>query len=237
MRSAFNEPRPESYFDELPQAVQDSVRELLLETIEQVEGWKSGDEMIDELECRARDGFIPRSFNRGGFVAHQFTDLSALESSGKSVAHERAAAEIQRQIDYGYQCARETFFEHHKQELEALGITSNDDERLNYHDLYELKQGRLAEELSEYERENLSDDSSSIMFEARFMYHGKLDGVHSASVSCAVNTEGPYHRSHISWAPNVFCEGAKEVEIEWRTPSELKRKLKSALKRTSGEVF
>jgi hypothetical protein len=92
-------------------------------------------------------------------------------------------------------------------------------------------------EASDEHLDALGSDDSSIMHEIRFMYHGCENGVHRASVSCAVNTEGPYHRSHISWAPNVFCEGAKEVEITWKTDGGLARKLKRALAETSKAVF
>lgn len=238
MKHAYTLNQNELYFDELPKSTQELVKECLVETIKTVEGWRDAEEdLIDEVECRQRDGFIPFSHNHGGLEATQYTDLNQLYSSGIRVAHKRAQAEIDRQIEYSMDCAKESFFEYHKDALQKIGITSIEDASLNYHALCDLNQSKLAESLSECETEALCGDDGSIMFQVRFLYHGKENGIHSASVSCAVNTEGPYHRSHISWSPNTFCEGAKEVEISWRTESGLKRQLVKALKQTSEDVF
>jgi hypothetical protein len=222
------------YFDQLPDDVQALVRELVRDTLNGAPETR-GCDGVEDLECRARDGFIPYSHNRGGVEATDFTNLNALWCSGVRVAHKKAQKEIERQSELCLEYARKDFFENNKTELFAVGVTGPDG--VSYHDLYENGHTALAEAFAEYESEALSDDSSSIMFHVRFMYHGAEDGVHRASVSCAVNTEGPYHRSHISWAPGVFCEGAKEVEIEWRTIKQLAARLKKALKQTSEEVF
>ena len=226
----------DNYFENLNPRTKKIVKDLMTDLMGAVEGHKSIKDIFENIECKRRDGFIPSSDNLGGIVARQFTDLNHFWGSGETVAHEGANKEIQRQIDNGLQCARESFFENNKQNLEAIGITSA--EQVSYSDLYDNQHKVLAEDFSNYEYENLSDDSSSIMFETRFMYHGQNEnGLHSASVSCAVNTEGPYHRSSIPWAPGVFCEGAKEITITWRTNNGLKRYLKNALKKTSEEVF
>ena len=171
-----------------------------------------------------------------GLVINDFTDLSYFSDNCESVSHKGAADDIQRQIDVGLQFAREGFFEKYEAELKTLEIESADD--VSYHDLEGKGRSDLAEEFSEYERENLSDDSSSIMYQVRFMYHGTDEkGNHTASVSCAVNTEGPYHRSSISWMPGVFCEGAKEVEIGWKTEKQLQTRLAKTLKDVSAEIF
>lgn len=229
---------PVQYFEELPLTTQDIVQTLMQDTIDQVEGWKSDSDLFEKIECRRRDGFIPYSHNRGGLVACQFTDLINLWGSGTQVAHVKAQAEIERQIEYSLELAKESFFEEFETELKNLDIMDKTDTRLNYHDLHEMQQVQLAEKLSMTEHEHLSDGDSSIMFETRFMYHGQdEEGIHSASISCAVNTEGPYHRSSISWSPGTFCEGSKEVEIEWTTDEELQTKLSAALNKTSSEVF
>lgn len=228
--------KQDGYFQDLPQDVQDLVRELMSETIEQVEGWKSTEETFEDLECRRRDGFIPSRGNRGGLVSNQFTDLSNLWGSGDRVAHVKAQAEIERQIEYGLECARKSYFENNKAELIKVGVLNA--ESVSYHDLCDKGHSALAEDFSDCEYENLSDESSSIMFQVRFLYHGiNEDGKHEASVSCAVNTEGPYHRSSIPWTSNVFCEGASEVEIEWTAKRELKAKLAKALNETSSKIF
>lgn len=222
------------YFDQLPDEVQSLVRELVQETLNDAPEC-FGCDRVEDIECCPRSGFIPYSHNRGGIEASDFTDLRVLWGGGIRVAHKKAQKEIERQLELGLEYAREDFFEHNKTELLAIGVTGP--EEISYHDLYDKGHGTLADAFSEYESEALSGDGSSIMFRVRFLYHGCEDGVHRASISCAVNTEGPYHRSHISWAPGVFCEGAKEIEIEWRTIKQLETRLKKALKQTSEEVF
>lgn len=222
------------YFEELPKSTQEFIRETILEVASErggPEGWKQDDECIEEVECRHCDGFIPFDHNRGGLEYNNFTDLNAYFGGGYSCNHKGAAKEIERQIAYGLECALEYFQKDYAAELKGIPKKKH-----NYHDLYELNRSDLAEKLSEYEMDNLGSESS-IMHSFRFLYHGCVNGVHSASISAAINTEGPYYRSHISWAPGVFCEGAKEIEITWRTESGLKRKLKKALKQVSEAIF
>lgn len=225
------------YFEELKESTQEIVKDAILKIAQERRGpdcWKSDDDALESIECKGRSGFIPHSWNKGGFQYNNFTDLMAYWGGGYSCKHPAAKIEIERQIDYGLDSAIENFRANNDLKLNDLGVTK---EQTNYHDLYELGHGELAEELSSYENENLSGESS-IMHTLRFMYHGKDDkGLHAASVSAAINTEGPYHRSHISWAPNVFCEGASEVEITWRNNAELKRKLEAAFKKVHKAVF
>jgi hypothetical protein len=239
MRAIYKtEKSSEGYFESLPKSTQEIVRDLLLEVAKDrngPEGYKYDKECIEEIECRSRDGFIAFASNRGGLTYQNFTDLMGYFGGGYQVAHKKAQAEIERQIEYGLECANETFFTDNKEQLEKLGFTQKS---VSYHALYDAGHGGLAERLSEYEHENLSGDDSSIMHEFRFLYHGVNEaGEHEASVSAAINTEGPYHRSSISWAPGVFCEGAKEIEITWKTETQLKARLEKALKNCSKEIF
>lgn len=217
-------PKNESNWDTLPEKTRDMVREMILSAAEDRKGpecWKSDEECIEELEYRSRDGFSAFDSNRGGITYNNFCTVADYDSGGSSPSHEKAAKEIQSQIDYCLEYARESFFEKNAELLTRLGFTK---ETVNYHDLYDNKASALADELSEYERDSMSDDSSSIMHEFRFLYHGKdASGIHTASVSAAVNTEGPYHRS--------------SIEITWKNTAELKRKLAKALTQVSKEIF
>jgi hypothetical protein len=231
------------YFDALPKGTQELVKDLILEAAQDrdgPEGWKPDDEAIEEIECRSRDGFIPHSFNCGGLEYSNFTDLMGYWSGGYSVAHKGAAKEIERQIDYMFKLLRENTFEKFNEVLTAKNLKEDD---CNYHTIQELvdkgdtELKNVLRYIEDNECEYLGVEDCSIMHSIRFMYHGTIDGVHYASVSAAVNTEGPYHRSHISWAPSVFCEGAKEVEIKWTNQRELKARLKKALANVCKAVF
>lgn len=230
------------YFEALPKSTQELVREALIEAAEnrsEPKGWKPDDECIESIECVSRDGFIPFSHNRGGLTYRNFTDLMSYYGSGHRCNHAEADKEIEKQIEYSLKLASEATFEKFKSIMEARKITK---EECTYCNLEELEKkfpelNKAVQYIQEAELECLGDSDSSIMHEFRFMYHGEINGIHHASVSTAINTEGPYHRTHISWAPNVFCEGSKEIEITWRTESGLKRKLIKVLAMASKEIF
>ncbi len=234
----------DGYFENLNETAKEIVKEAILKAAQDrngPEGYKSDEECLEDVECHARDGFMPFSHNRGGLTYRNFTDLMAYFGGGYTPAHEGAAKEIERQIEYSLKLLSEETYKEFKDRLdfESKGIEEND---CNYHWMYEAsKTHEELEEVTKYieegEHSYLNDDSSSIMHELRFMYHGKENGVHSASVSAAVNTEGPYHRSSISWSPSTFCEGAKEIEIKWRNNAELKRKLDKAFAKVSKVIF
>lgn len=242
--------KSESNFPLLSKRIQSIIEDAILKTAQErngPEGYKTDDESIEEIEFKSCDGFMAFDHNRGGLTYRNFTDLMDYFGNGHVPAHEGVAKEIQRQIDYSLESLSESVYEDHKSLCLELNIGETE---CQYHaiDQYirtsdnltdaqktELKQ--MLNEIQGGEYDSLSGDDNSIMHEIRVMYHGKIGGVHTASVSAALNTEGPYHRSGISWAPGVFCEGAKEVEITWRNNAELKRKLDKALKKVSKEIF
>lgn len=232
----------DGYFESLPVGTQNIVRELILEAAADrngPDGWKPEEECIEDIECHSRDGFIAFDSNRGGLTYHNFTDLGEYWGGGYKVAHKAANTEIQRQIDYNFKCLAESTFKKFEELLVSKNIT---EVACNYHTISELIDAGIKglEEVRQYIEEGETEvlgGECSIMHEFRFLYHGDEAGIHSASVSAAVNTEGPYHRSSIAWAPKVFCEGSKEVEITWRTQTELKKKLKAALTKVSKAVF
>lgn len=233
-RKLYSERDAEGYFDGLPKGTQDLVFDILNETFDayvtDTYPYDAKDR-TEEIECRSRDGFIPHWFNRGGLEVRVFKTLGDLLSSGAQVSHKKAQAEIERQTEYMLKLHREHVFEKFQDLLKTKGIAPD---KINYSDLnYLAEQDADLKQVANYfedtEHDFLDDSESTIMFTVRFMYHGKIDGEHSASISAAVNTEGPYHRSHISWAPEIFCEGAKEIEITWRNQTELKKALKRAL--------
>ncbi len=105
-----------------------------------------------EIAHEAYSGFMP--FTNGGvqFTAPIF--LNDLTSSGKGFMNSDVNASIEKTVDYCYTSARESFIVDNRKALEEHfskeQLDSNSDE-INYHTLYELKQGTLAEELSDME--------------------------------------------------------------------------------------
>jgi hypothetical protein len=238
MSLRFRDLNDSEYFDQLPKSTQEIVSELILEASENHHDACGRD--VEQIECRSRSGFIPSSSNYGGMQINQFTDLAYFWGGGHSVSHKEANADIQRQIEQCFAYHSEHVFEKFETLLNAKKITK---EQCNYHDLQDLAKTdgdlyEVAQYCENSEMDFLSGDDSSIMLQVRFLYHGRDEkGLFTASVSCAVNTEGPYHRSRISWAPGVFCEGSKEVEISWKNDRELKKTLKATLKTLTEQVF
>ena len=72
-------------------------------------------------------------------------------SSGYTPSNKKTAKLVDDIMDMNFENARERLWDENKDELIALGITSKDDEKLNYNDLYDMGEDGLANELSEYE--------------------------------------------------------------------------------------
>ena len=72
-------------------------------------------------------------------------------SSGYTPSNKKLAKLIDDIMDSNFKYAREKLWDENKDELIELGITSEDDENLEYHALYDMGASDLAEELSEYE--------------------------------------------------------------------------------------
>lgn len=224
------------YFEDLTKGVQEIVKELLVDAADEsisVDLFKRSEDAIDSIECHSRDGFIAWDHNRGGFEYSNFTCIGTMEGSGYFPKAKASNDKVSKIINASYQESAEIFFEDNEALFKKFGITIA---QCTYRNIEELEQANpelkgKAEELSELECSNMSDENSTVMYNLRFMYHGKsVKGLHSASVSAALNFEAPYHRPGRE-------ELAKEIEITWRNVSELKRKLRAALKKTVKEVF
>jgi hypothetical protein len=184
---------------------------------------------VEPIECMSRDGFIANTSNCGGYEYKGFTTVDMIVGSGNYPTSKEARKQIDRQYELNEQHARES--------LQSEFITYNiPQDKQNYHDLYELGYGRLAERLSESVSERSADDT--IMYSLRIMYGGKDEsGVHTAWVSAAVNWESPYHRQSISWMSGYKCEHAKEIEVTFKTLTQAKKKLVAAMKKTMKEII
>lgn len=136
----------------------------------------------EEVEYKSRDGFI--SFQDGGWEFRGFMTLSQIEGSGHWFQSKEANERIQKMIDYNYELAKEQFVNEYKEQVKDIPA-----DKLNYHDLYELNLGDLAEKLSEMEMEMMSDDS--VMLDIRCFYE---DDKKLFTVSAAINWESPYFR-------------------------------------------
>jgi hypothetical protein len=105
-----------------------------------------------EIEHESRDGFIP--FTNGGLQFTAPVCLNYLTGSGKSFLNETVTDTIDKTVEYCYTGAREAFIEQNRAELNKTFCKSyldNNSDRINYHVLYDMNRGSLAESLSEME--------------------------------------------------------------------------------------
>nr|BFD64933.1 hypothetical protein BdHM001_36140 [Bdellovibrio sp. HM001] len=202
---------------ELNEIVKNAVAAAFEKLDDNFETWAK---QIEEVECRSRDGFI--SSNDGGWCAISFLDLYGLFGGGfQSKFNEEIQAKLNSLYEHGLDIAKESFISDHKEELEKLQIP---EDKISYHDLYELKQGKLAEKLSEYEHECNSGEQSSVMLQVEaFINRSSRGEGRSIHIACAVNWEAPYHRR------GKDREWFAQADIEFKSASELKARLTPAL--------
>ena len=108
---------------------------------------------VERICHESFDGFIP--FTNGGTRLITAIDLSYLEGIGKSFVNEKVANEIEQSVGYCYTNAREQFIAENRERLEkrfSKELLDSNSDKVNYHTLYDLKEGELAEELSETEQ-------------------------------------------------------------------------------------
>jgi hypothetical protein len=104
---------------------------------------------ITEIPHESCSGFIP--FTNGGIHLIAPIALDYLVSTGKGFVNKDITNEIDKTVEYCYTGAREQFIAENREALNPLFTTkmldTNSDE-INYHNLYDLDEGSLAEDLS-----------------------------------------------------------------------------------------
>jgi len=152
---------------------------------------------ISEIEYKSRDGFFP--FTNGGLEFMATMRLEDVASAATFPNNEAVSKELERAINYGYEQARELFIENNREALSELFTTEqldNKSDDINYHTLYSLHQGELAESLSEYEMEN---NQETFFIQHRVMFfsadnHRNITGEDEIYFYSGVNTDYDYGR-------------------------------------------
>jgi len=152
---------------------------------------------IDEIEYKSRDGFIP--FTNGGVFLMASINLDYLTGSGKGFINKEVTETIDKTVDYCYTNAREQFIAENRDALNKLftfeELDANTDE-VNYHKLYDLNNGALAESLSEMESSWLD---CTLFIEHRVQFysadnHRNETGADEICFLSGVNTDYDYGR-------------------------------------------
>ena len=203
-------------YDVLKDKIDDAVEDIS-STYEQ-----AYDSQGEEVEHESRSGFIP--YTNGGYSSKWFEYINMLSGSGASLPTSVLDKEMQRQVDYSYELAKDRFVEENEELVKEIG-----EDKVNYHDLYELGYGDEAESLSEMESD-MGDDS--ILMEVEAMYYAPhnergIDGKNTIRLSGSVNLEAPYHR-------RGNLDDYIESEFTFNSVEELETKMDSNLKKVIG---
>jgi len=103
---------------------------------------------------------------QGGWVISLYNDVSTYMSSGNFPYNGQISKAIEEADESNMKAAIESFKETNKKALEELNLP---DSKLNYHDLYEINQGDLAENLDQIHME--MNYGYSVELECQLQYH------------------------------------------------------------------
>jgi len=130
------------------------------------------DTKVQHIEHKSYDGFI--AFTNGGLDLMLLTDLGTVYSSGTGPANEKVSNQLDKIIASSQQDALESFVQENKTVLQGLYPDADLDnptyDIINYHDLYNIKQGELAETLSEIESEWFTE-GGTFWYQFRVIYY------------------------------------------------------------------
>jgi len=181
------------------------------------------DTQIEDICHTGYNGFIP--FTNGGFDLTVPTDLRSIESSGDFPSNIKIKSKLEKVMDACYADSLRDFCNDNKEKLAELftpeQLEDPKQDIINYHILYEMNQGQLAEELSEYESEYMSA-GGTFFYQLRAMYF-KADNCRNVSGKdeiyflAGVNLDFEYGRDEgleITYEKNISVEDLTIKQIE-----------------------
>ncbi len=147
------------------------LHDALVELTDDVELKYEMEGNLTEINHEGYDGFIP--FTNGGYDLTVPMILNYVVGSGKYPGNDDIKKKIDDVVEYSTQLALESFCEQHIEQLSKLftveQLEKPDFDIINYHHLYDIDQGQLAETLSEYESESLME-GSTFFLQYRVLY-------------------------------------------------------------------
>jgi len=166
------------------------LEEKIDDAVDEISAYENvSDATGDKVEGKSRSGFY--AYTNGGYSKTWYEFISSLHGSGKSLPTKPLDDEMERQVEYNYDLAKEEFIRENEELVEEIG-----EDKVNYNDLYELGYGSEAEELSQMEMD-MGDDSIKMTLEA-YYYNPQNsraeNNQHTITLIADVNLEAPYHR-------------------------------------------
>ncbi len=158
--------------DSLPEhpQISDIIKDACSQFNEKIRGgWETYGSDVDELAHESYDGF--HNHTNGGWETKTHTILYYMNGSGYWPTNPEFLKTTERQSAEAYKDAMEEFIASNRDALVEVGLDpkiKKNLKKINYHDLYEMGQGRLAETLSETESSALSQYEYSFYFKVYY---------------------------------------------------------------------
>lgn len=181
------------------------------------------DTEVQSVCHKSYDGFMP--FTNGGFDLMLPTDLRSAWGSGDYPSNAKVRDEIDRVEDYCFKDSLSEFVRNNTEKLKALfpnvDVEDMDHEVVNYHILYEMDQGKLAEELSEFESEWMTE-GGTFWYQFRVLYFAadnfrNESGEDELLFMAGTNLDFEYGRDsglEISYEKNVPLKGLTTAMVD-----------------------
>jgi len=172
-----------------------------------------GDTKAERL-MESGEGF--HAFHSGGWRSRGFTTVDMMSGSGYAFKNPKLEKAFQDALTEGYAEAKQNFMSEHGEQLADVPP-----DKINYHDLYEMDKGELAESLSEEESNSLGQYEIGI--EVRVRYHAP-DSTHKQ-----IRDKNPEIEVYIE-VEGIGGDSWHE-DISFTSLSELKTKLNATIDR------
>jgi len=213
----------------VPKKLNDAIKERMDDLVDDIsipENFGSCiDAQTEEINHEGYDGFIP--YTNGGYRLTLLTDLASASGSGSLPSNPIAEQAIQGYIDQSYKDSLLQFIDDNKDKLQAIYPDKNFDasytdsydklyELCSYSDLYDDGHGTIAEQLSEYEYEWMSEGGTfayqfTVMFYSKDNFRNE-SGKDELYFFCGVNTDFEYIRDN-----GLICTYENNVPLKGLT--------------------
>lgn len=188
------------------------------------------DAQVEEIEHNSYDGFIPHT--NGGYRLTLLSDLSLAWGSGSYPSNVEATKFLEKVIDNSLKDSLYRYIQETKDKLQEVYPDRDFEvdydtsynklyELCNYHDLYEDDQAGLAEDLSNYETEYMTD-GSTFAYQFTVLYFAKDNfrnesGKDELYFYCGINTDFEHIRDSgliCTYSHTVPLQGLTKATIE-----------------------
>jgi len=156
---------------------------------------------LEAVPHESSDGFFPHT--NGGVQLTSCITLMDISSKGVGFVNNEIDNQYNQYLDDSYKIALEIFADDNSEKLLQLFPTINidkpDNDIINYHDLMSIDEVDLADQLSEYENNILTDEGSSFFVQASAFYfsadnHRNQSGEDEIYFHAGVNFDFKYGR-------------------------------------------